>query len=180
MGQGFLVGGFGQSHSTRYPLATQRGLRIFVGKGRCAVCHFGPAFTNGEFHDAGVPYFIAGAGVDQGRFGGLTALFASPYTLDGAFSDDPDRTGAWAVRGVQRLPHDFGLFRVPGLRNVALTGPYMHDGSLPDLHAVVRHYNEIDLERMHADGEAILRPLGLSDGEVNDLVSFLESLTEGR
>ena len=41
----------------RYPLAAQRGLRIFVGKGNCNVCHFGPNFTSGEFEDVGVPHF---------------------------------------------------------------------------------------------------------------------------
>jgi cytochrome c peroxidase len=159
-----------------YPQDAQRGLQIFVGDGRCSFCHLGPAFTNGEFHDAGVPYFLSDSRVDQGRFAGLTALFGSPYTLDGPFTDDPARTGAWAVRSVRRSPMDFGLFRVPGLRNVAQTAPYMHDGSLPDLEAVVTHYNTIDPERMHADGEAILRPLGLSDADIRSLVAFLETL----
>jgi cytochrome c peroxidase len=159
-----------------YPQEAQRGLKIFLGEGRCSVCHLGPAFTNGEFHDAGVPYFLSETRVDQGRFAGLTMLFESPYTLDGQFNDDPEKTGAWAVRSVQRSPQDFGLFRVPGLRNVSQTAPYMHDGSLADLEAVVNHYNTIDLERMHADGEAILRPLGLTDADISDLVAFLESL----
>jgi cytochrome c peroxidase len=42
----------------KYPLAAQRGLRIFVGRGNCSACHFGPAFSNGEFHDTGVPFFM--------------------------------------------------------------------------------------------------------------------------
>ena len=114
--------------------------------------------------------------MDQGRFSGLTVLLNSPYTLDGPFTDDPKKTGAWAVRSVRRSPQDFGLFRMPGLRNVAQTAPYMHDGSLPDLDAVARHYNTINLERMHADGEAILRPLELSEDDLRNLVAFLETL----
>ena len=51
---------------TSYPLAAQRGLRIFVGKGNCSVCHFGPQFTNGEFADTGVPFFVAPGKVDPG------------------------------------------------------------------------------------------------------------------
>ena len=43
-----------------YPEAAQRGLRIFIGRGNCGACHVGPAFTNGEFHDTGVPFFING------------------------------------------------------------------------------------------------------------------------
>ncbi len=163
-----------------YPLSAQRGLKLFLGEGRCAFCHSGPAFTNGEFHDAGVPYFLEDGRVDPGRYAGLQALEASPYTLDGAYSDDPDKTGAWAVRNVRFNHADFGTFRVPSLRRVAHTAPYMHDGSLSDLRAVLDHYNQIDIERLHADGEAILRPLNLSEGELDDLEAFLETLSDDR
>ncbi|MGB7319086.1 MAG: cytochrome c peroxidase [Planktotalea sp.] len=162
----------------QYPLAAQRGLQLFLGRGNCAFCHSGPAFTNGEFHDAGVPYFVDNTRVDTGRFGGLKAVQASPYTLAGDYSDDPRKTGAWAVRNVRALHSDFGTFRVPGLRGVAQSAPYMHNGSLSDLAAVVEHYNTIDLERLHADGEAILAPLSLSRGEADDLVRFLQSLSD--
>lgn len=64
------------------------------------------------------------------------------------------------------------------LRNVALTAPYMHNGSLATLADVVRHYSELDLDRLHADGESLLKPLRLTGGEAADLVAFLESLTE--
>lgn len=160
-----------------YPESAQRGLSLFLGRGNCSFCHSGALFTNGEFHDAGVGYFTD-SGVDTGRFGGIEALMNSPYTLDGVFSDDSEKTGAWKVRQLNPQHGDFGTFRVPSLRNVALTAPYMHDGSLPDLASVVQHYSTINLERMHADGEAILVPLGLSDAESADLVAFLESLTE--
>ncbi|MDA4846604.1 cytochrome-c peroxidase [Hoeflea poritis] len=161
-----------------YPESAQRGLQIFLGKGNCAFCHTGPAFTNGEFHDAGVPYFIEPGRVDPGRHGGLKALLESPFTLDGAFTDDPGKRGAWAVRNVRRTHLDFGKFRVPSLRGASRTAPYMHDGSLPDLESVVAHYNTIDMERLHADGEAILMPLNLSDDEVDDLLAFLRSLSD--
>lgn len=160
-----------------YPQAAQRGLQLFLGRGNCSFCHSGPSFTNGEFHDAGRPYFVTPTRVDPGRHGGLLALLESPYSLAGMFSDDPDRTGAWAVEQVTPLHSDFGTFRVPGLRGAAKTAPYMHDGSVPDLRSVIAHYNEIDLERMHADGEAILAPLGLTPDEIADLVAFLESLS---
>ena len=73
---------------------------------------------------------------------------------------------------------NFGEFKVPGLRNVALTAPYMHNGSLATLREVVLHYSDLNEERLHADGERILRPLKLSPREVDDLVAFLESLTD--
>ncbi len=133
--------------------------------------------SRNEFHDAGVPYFLSETEVDDGRFGGLNFLLSSPYTLDGDWTDDPKKQGAWAVRNVRRSHSDFGTFRTPSLRGVAETAPYMHDGSLDDLDAVVRHYNEIDIERLHADGEAILSQLNLSEQEIADLVAFLMTLS---
>ena len=73
---------------------------------------------------------------------------------------------------------NFGEFRVPGLRNVALTAPYMHAGSLGTLADVAHHYSTLDEERLHAGGERILRRLDLSARERADLVAFLETLTE--
>jgi len=55
----------------------------------------------------------------------------------------------------------------------------MHNGSLATLRDVVRHYSEIDEDRLHADGERILKPLRLSDAKSDDLVAFLESLDDG-
>jgi cytochrome c peroxidase len=163
-----------------YPAAAQRGLSLFLGKGKCSICHSGPMFSNGEFSDAGVPYFVEPGRVDPGRHLGIRILRASPFTLDGDYSDDPSRSGAWAVRHVVPKHSDFGMFRVPSLRDVAKTAPYMHDGSLASLDDVVRHYSEIDLERLHADGEAILAPLNLSQKESQDLIHFLESLTSSQ
>jgi cytochrome c peroxidase len=163
--------------AANYPQAAQRGLKIFVGSGKCNLCHSGPLFSNGEFHDAGVPYFVEPGRVDSGRHGGIKALKRSPFTLDGVYSDDPEKTEAWAVRQVIRQHANFGTFRVPGLRNVAQTAPYMHNGSLKTLVDVVRHYSQIDIERLHADGEAILMPLNLNKREISDLIDFLNSLT---
>ena len=162
----------------RYPTAARRGLGLFVGRGNCAVCHFGPAFTNGEFADAGVPHFVEPGRVDPGRHGGIQKLRESPYTLLGRFNDDAERSTAAKTRYVDLRQSNFGEFRVPGLRNVALTAPYMHAGSLATLADVAHHYSTLDEERLHAGGERILRRLDLSPREQADLVAFLESLTE--
>jgi cytochrome c peroxidase len=165
-----------------YPEAAQRGLRIFVGRGNCSACHFGPAFTNGEFHDTGVPFFIKG-GVDSGRHGGIRKLEANPLNLLSRYNDEPGRDGQPGPSSIKTrqiaLEHrNFGEFKVPSLRNVARTAPYMHDGSLATLADVVRHYSEVNPDRLHSDGESLIRPLRLSAGESSDLVAFLESLTE--
>jgi cytochrome c peroxidase len=161
----------------RYPLAAQRGLRIFVGKGRCSACHLGPNFTSGEFEDIGIPFFAEKGRVDSGRHGGIAALRASPFNLLGAYNDDKDRSTALATQHVEPLHRNWGEFRVPSLRNVARTAPYMHNGSLPSLAAVARHYSEIDEERLHGTPERrLLKPLRLSPQEKADLIAFLRTL----
>ena len=66
---------------------------------------------------------------------------------------------------------------MPSLRNLVLTSPYMHHGEVGTLGEIVRHYSELNLDRLHADGEQLLKPLKLSQREQMDLVVFLESLT---
>ena len=161
----------------RYPAAAQWGLRIFVGRGNCSLCHVGPAFTNGEFHDVGVPYLAAPGRVDTGRYGGITRLLADRFNLLGPYSDDTSGATAIKTRHVERQHANFGQWKTPSLRNVALTAPYMHDGRYASLREVVRHYSELDMERIQAHGEQLLRPLRLSAPESDDLVAFLESLT---
>ncbi len=161
----------------RYPAAAQRGLKIFAGKGNCSTCHFGPHFTNGEFADTGVPFFIAPGRVDPGRSEGLKRLKGNPHNLLGRYNDDRSKANAVGTRNVEAQHRNFGEWRVPGLRNVALTAPYMHNGSLATLRDVVRHYSELNEERLHADGERVLKPLRLSQEEADDLVAFLESLS---
>jgi cytochrome c peroxidase len=159
----------------RYPMPAQRGLKVFVGKGRCAVCHFGPNFSNGEFDDVGVPYFAEPGRVDSGRHGGIAALRDSAFNLLGPYNDGADTTH---TRHVETQHRNWGEFRVPSLRNVARTAPYMHNGSLATLADVVRHYSEVDSERLHGDdGARIIRALRLTQEERADLVAFLETLS---
>ena len=162
-----------------YPAAAQRGLEIFIGKGNCSVCHFGPHFTNGEFADTGVPFFAGRGRVDAGRHEGIKRLKANPHNLLGRYNDDAARSTATGTKHVELQHRNFGEFRVPGLRNVARTAPYMHNGSLATLRDVVRHYSELNEDRLHADGERVLKPLKLAEQEIEDLVAFLESLSPG-
>ncbi|MEM8647335.1 MAG: cytochrome c peroxidase [Pseudomonadota bacterium] len=160
-----------------YPIEAKRGASLFFGRGNCTFCHTGPNFTNGEFQDAGVPYFLGPGRVDKGRYEGIGKLKASRFTLEGDYTDDPAKTGSWKVRGVRALHRNFGEFKVPSLRNLTQTAPYMHNGSLATIEDVVRHYSEIDVERLHADGTRVLAPLHLNEREIQDLVAFLESLS---
>src|SRR6185436_10246802 len=167
-----------QQAMANYPFGAQRGLKIFVGKGRCSVCHHGANFTSGEFDDIGIPFFAEPGRVDSGRHGCIATLRANPFNLLGTFNDDPGKATAPPTRHVEQLHRNWGEFRVPSLRNVAQTGPYMHNGSLATLQDVVRHYSEVDVERLHGDdGARLIRPLRLSAQEAADLVSFLETLS---
>jgi cytochrome c peroxidase len=168
-----------QAAMSRYPESAQRGLKIFVGKGACDTCHAGPAFTNGEFHDTGIPYFVRPGEVDPGRHGGIKKLLADRMNLLGPYNDDPQRSTATGTRHVSLEHRNFGEFKVPSLRNLESSMPYMHNGGLATLRDVVKHYSEISPDRLHSDGEAILKPLHLSDGETADLIAFLQTLSDG-
>lgn len=148
-----------------YPPAARRGLQLFVGKGGCDSCHSGPAFTDGEFHNTGVPDLIAGGGMDSGRGGGIRKLLASPFNQFGRYDDDQSGKSAARTKQVSLEERNFGEFKVPGLRNVALTAPYMHNGSVASLAELVRSHPGPARPRLNARESA-------------DLVAFLESLTE--
>jgi cytochrome c peroxidase len=153
-------------------------LQLFVGRGRCNLCHVGPAFSNGEFHDIGRPFMVDASRPDPGRHAGVKAVLADPYNRLGQYVDAAVDEPAVRTRHLAPSHRNFGEFRVPGLRGAMLTAPYGHDGSLPALADVVRHYSQIDLERLHADGESLLRPLHLDAQESADLIAFLRSLSE--
>ena len=160
-----------------YPADATRGLRLFVGRGRCNLCHLGPQFSNGEFHDIGRPFMAAPGRPDPGRLGGIRAVLADPLNLLGAHSDDASRATAVRTRHVAATHRNFGEFKVPTLRGLSRTAPYMHDGSLSTLRDVLRHYSELDVDRLHSDGEALLVPLRLTPRETDELLAFLATLS---
>ena len=161
----------------RYPLANQRGLRLFIGAGHCSTCHFGPRFTNGEFADIGIPFFVGSDAVDPGRLGGLATLARNPFNLAGRHNDDASGASSVRTRHVQHLHANFGEFRVPSLRQAARAAAFMHNGHYGSLEEVVRHYSEVSPDRLHSDGTPLVRALGLSPEQSADLVSFLRSLS---
>lgn len=160
----------------RYPAAAERGLKVFAGKGRCNSCHAGPLFSDGQFYDTGVRQLSGQTTADPGRKGGLVRWRESRFTREGPYSDA--RAGSSPIALPEGEQHAGAAFKVPSLRNVALTAPYMHNGSRATLADAVRHYSELDEDRLHAHSERILRRLDFTPQEIGDLVAFLESLTD--
>jgi cytochrome c peroxidase len=170
----------GRAGSRAISAAAQRGLRIFVGRGSCVLCHSGPTFTNKEFHDVRVPVLAADAPPDAGRLQGVLRLLEDEFVAVGTHSDDAESARAQQMLYVNDAAGSLGHFKTPGLRNVALTAPYMHQGQLATLDAVVKHYSTLETAAAPADPshiEALIRPLGLTDREIGEVVAFLESLS---
>ena len=145
-----------------YPVAAQRGLRLFIGSGRCVACHAGANFSDGEFHRSSIVSTLHDGTQDSGRTLGLKKLLASPYARNSRFDDDIN-----AERKSASQPAEAGAFRTPGLREVGATAPYMHDGSIGNL---------CDALQPHAALEG--RPMpALTLAERRDVVAFLRTLS---
>jgi cytochrome c peroxidase len=160
--------------------AAQRGLKLFAGRANCELCHFGPNFSDGEFHSTGIGPLGGGPLHDAARYEGIEQLRANPFNATGPFADGRDGPAADKTRSLVRSTESWGQFKTPSLRNVALTAPYMHQGQLATLRDVIEHYSTLEnavLPGHHR--EQLLVPLNLTDEEIADLEAFLRSLTGG-
>lgn len=167
-----------QGHATAVSPAARQGFELFTGKAGCSGCHLvgkGSAlFTDEAFHNTGVGYRQSMAPRPDGAVivAPGTQLDVAPGAVAASSEPPANDLGRYEITGD---PADRWRFRTPGLRNVAITAPYMHDGSLPTLAAVVAFYNAGGVPNEGLDPR--LRPLGLSAGEQAAVVAFLESLT---
>jgi cytochrome c peroxidase len=151
----------------------KRGERLFRGKAGCISCHNGPLLSDGKFHNLGVPQnldifrdpenhqvFIA-----YSNFQGIPDYMNLKRDL-GVFVQNKSVAGAEKRKGA---------FMTPTLRELKYTAPYMHNGTIGTLRAVVDFYDRGGGRDQHKD--PALKPLKLSDGEKKDLVAFLEALS---
>ena len=159
--------------NTIFTADERAGYTLFTGKAGCAGCHNGPLFSDGSFHNTGVPQ-AAGLEADTGRAGGVSLAQNDEFNCLSRYSDAP----AEACTALKELETEsFGLeraFKVPSLRNVAGRAPYMHAGQFGTLREVLEHYNRAPEAPA---GFTELRPLGLSDGELGQLEAFLNTLS---
>jgi cytochrome c peroxidase len=156
------------------------GLSLFVGEAGCWECHAGPMLTTGAFHDIGVPPVAGGMPTDPGRFTGADVVKSDPFNAAGVHSDDDSGVPARLVRSLVNSPDNWGRFRIPSLREVSRTAPYMHEGRFKDLAEVVNFYSTLEgAVQLDHHQEMVLSPLELAPEEQAALVAFLESL-DGR
>lgn len=149
--------------------AAKRGLQLFSGKAGCIQCHDGAMLSDGGFHNLGLPthpdiFATPERHITFRRF--FKMLGVSEYAT---LRDD---VGLYAVT---KRSEDRGRFRTPTLRELANTAPYMHDGSIGTLEEVVQFYDRG--AGAAAGKDPLLRPLALTQGEIGDLVEFLETLS---
>lgn len=152
----------------------KRGLDLFKGKARCIACHNGALLTDQKYHNIGVPPAVRWEddGLAQITFRYEQYAKGVPEAMYRSVKDDA------GLYYRTKLERDKGKFRTPPLRYTAYTAPYMHNGALWDLREVVEFYNDGGGENeFGANKSGLVRPLGLTDGEIDDLVAFLESLS---
>jgi cytochrome c peroxidase len=145
------------------PDAAKRGEILFFSSERagCFRCHGNWNFSAVLRYEGGE---ARGMGMETG--GGFFNTGVTEYT-------EPNRG---LYERTQR-PEDLGKFRATSLRNIAITAPYMHDGSVATLGEAIDHY-AAGGKLAHANKSRILRPFRLTDGEKRDLIEFLNSLTD--
>jgi cytochrome c peroxidase len=175
--------------------AARRGAALFVGKAACIDCHNTPLFSDGLFHNIGVPQ--AGPAVPTladcpagsmvcdctagtkclpfGAWDGTAKLNTNAFRHESIWSDGPERGTTPPTLDVNDSIK--GAWRTPSLRNVALTAPYMHDGFYQTLEDVVGHYNNGPEPDTVGTPAVDIKPLLLTPTEADDLVEFLKTLT---
>ncbi len=163
--------------------AQKRGFDLFVNQGRCVSCHrieqTTALFTDSRFHNVGVGINDIQADVPALADAFLAAK-ATLAEVDVKVLTDK-RTSELGRFAITKGFDDLGAFKTPTLRNIAQTGPYMHDGSLKTLKDVVIHYNNggvtVKDSRVNDFLSGGIRPLNLTDAQIDDLVAFMEALT---
>ena len=165
--------------------SAQRGFDVFLADGRCVSCHVieqdQAVFTDHRFHNIGV-----GINDMQDRILAVATAFQREKLDDPNLDVDVEVLTDGNVSELGRLAisdelSDMGSFKTPTLRNIAKTAPYMHDGSIETLRDVVTHYNNGGVtnegDPVNAFISGGIKPLDLTDEQIDDLVAFMEALT---
>ena len=159
---------FGMDQSA-ISISAARGSRIFRRKGNCANCHEislnNALFTDNRFYNIGIGF---------NRLAPVLEDVIAGKNLDELALTDIQRSELGRFNVTKALA-DLGKFKTPTLRNIALTAPYMHDGSLKTLQEVIEHYDKGGDKNQFIDTKIF--PLHLTKQEKSDLLDFMKSLT---
>ena len=156
----------------------KRGFELFGGKARCAACHAvgerSALFTDHGFHNTGIGWRRGRPLPERTRVELAPGVFADlDRRVIESFAEPPARdVGRYEIT---RDPKDRWAYKTPSLRNVALTAPYMHDGSLPTLEAVIEFYGRGGID--NPEKSPLVTPLRLTAEERGALAAFLRALT---
>jgi cytochrome c peroxidase len=146
-----------------------RGLKLFIGKAKCTNCHNGPLFTNGDFHNTGVPP-VDKEKPDKGRAAAITQVLSSEFNCFGKYSDAKPNE-CLELRFIETSEEKYtGAFKTPTLRDVADRAPYMNAGQFSTLREVLEFY------RSKAQNPE-LGHQNLTDKELDQLEAFLRTLS---
>lgn len=158
--------------------AAQRGFKLFTGKAACSSCHgIGEKtalFTDQKRHNTGIGYAESMQKTpEKQRVQVAPGVFVDldNKSLQGVAEAKPNDLGYYEI---SQNPADRWAYKTPSLRNVALSAPYMHNGSLASLKQVVAFYNQGGVANENLS--PLIKPLGLSAAEIDDLVAFLQAL----
>lgn len=152
----------------------KRGLALFQGKANCIECHNGPLLSDERYYNIGVPPSL------RWEENGLAQISFRYEQYVKGVPEDVYRTikGDAGLFYLTKRRADMGKLRTPTLRYLIYTAPYMHNGAFFDLFEVVEFYNEGGgTNEFAATKTDLLKPLNLTDDEIEDLVFFIESLS---
>jgi cytochrome c peroxidase len=167
-------------HSNAISASAQRGWKLFNSKARCNLCHAltdtkadPTLFTDNDFHNIGVG-ILRHHIVPLAKKAERELALGELKTVDtAAINSDMSILGRFLLT---RKSADLASFKTPDIRNVLITGPYFHDGSMQTLWDVLDHYNKGDgIKNPWLDTD--MQPLALTESEIDDMVVFLASLT---
>ncbi|WP_442498366.1 cytochrome c peroxidase [Methylobacter sp. sgz302048] len=157
----------------------QRGFKLFTGKANCSSCHVVTAeyalFTDNSLHNTGIGYAAAmGKTEDAQRVQVAPGLYVdvAAQLIDSVSGIKPNDLGRYEIT---QNPDDRWKYKTPSLRNISLTAPYMHNGSLGTLRQVIEFYNKGGIVNENLD--PLIKPLNLTSQDMDDLEAFLNTLT---
>lgn len=150
-----------------------KGLRLFIGKANCTICHIGPMFTDNGFHNISIPA-RKGKQFDWGRYTGAKQVLKSPFNCRSHYNDAKNKSCDELEYIVLNGHETLGAIKTPSLRNVTKTAPYMHAGQYKTLHEVIKHYN--DPPAVQNRQSELFPDIELNEQEMKQLEAFLHSL----